>query len=232
MKSEMAPRCFFFHKIIKTAVSERITIVINFKKLTGKQAHDLMVELNEYRNDDRYEIILALQANDAVIASSVSKFKIFIQDIFSSEEECFTRYFRERSRARIKVAGVLLNHPEKKLASPALEESVETANKLNLSTLICATTIDEAIALRQYSPKYIGIEDARLIGRDISFRDCNPEIVTMAKSKIETDILIGAGIRTEKDLQHVITTGGSGILVSSLILRSENPLQALVKLLN
>ncbi len=212
---------------------KKAAIVINFKKLNGKEASELMTKLNAITEESqKYNIILAMQARDAVEVPPHCKFRIFIQDIFSARDDCFLHFFQDRSQLCPNISGVILNHPEKKLTCPVLDRSIEKARELGLSTLLCATTIEEAVGLKGYSPRYIGIEDESLIGKDVSFTDHNPEIVKMARSRIEQDILIGAGVRTTRDLKQVIDTGGSGVLISSLILKSQDPLKSLLNFLN
>ncbi|HMI64156.1 MAG TPA: hypothetical protein VK518_24735, partial [Puia sp.] len=79
---------------------------------------------------------------------------------------------------------------------------------------------------------FIGLEKQELIGKDASFVNHCPEIVRQAKSHVGAEILIGAGIKSANDLRHVIDTGGSGVLVSSLILKSNNPSLTLTEFLN
>lgn len=211
------------------------TIIVNFKKLVGAAALELVEELNKSDDIlfDRYDIILALQAPDAVNVPPACKFRIFIQDTFSDDKDRFLAFFQDHSTSHpSSVSGVILNHPEKKLSDGELDACVEKARALNIDTLICATTIDEAIELNRYAPRYIGIESEALIGKDDSFINHCPGIVAEARQHIQTDILIGAGIKTPEDLLHVLNTGGAGVLVSSLILKSKQPLNTLIDFLN
>jgi triosephosphate isomerase len=211
------------------------TIVVNFKKLTGKEALDLAERLNKFDGilRNKYDIILAVQAPDVNIISQYCKFEIFVQDTFSEEKNCFLTFFTNNDYKKDhNIAGVILNHPEKKLSTDLLRSSIKKAKELNIKILICATTIEEAVELNKYDPHYIGIESEALIGKNESFLNHCPEIVQQAKLKINTNILIGAGIKTSQDFKHVINAGGSGVLVSSLILKSNDPLHTLNEFLN
>lgn len=210
------------------------TIVVNFKKLNGKEALELAKKLGKADNDlmNEHEIILAVQADDALEISRFCRVKVFIQDIYSEEENCFLKYFQPNFNVHRNVKGVILNHPEKKLSGHVLETSVNRAKELGMQTLICATSVEEVVEIDKYSPGYICIENEALIGRDISFIEECPEIVQLAKMRTKNKILIGAGIRTSRDLDHVMTTGGAGVIVSSLILKSADPLNALFSLLH
>lgn len=196
---------------------------------------DLAEKLNGFSDSllEKYEIILAVQAPDAGILSRSTKFKIFVQDTFSEAEDCFLAFFNDPDPAgNHSVKGVILNHPERKLTTDELTASIKRARELNIETLICATTIGEAVELNKYEPHYIGIESEQLIGKDDSFRNHCPGIVQEAKQLIDAEILIGAGIKTSNDLKHVLNSGGSGVLISSLILKAPDPSHTLNDFLN
>jgi triosephosphate isomerase len=211
------------------------TVIVNFKKLAGNDAVDLAIKLNEADDAllDTYDIVLAVQAPDIVKVSQCCKFSIFVQDIFSDEKNSFLQYFEKiRFSGCYNVTGVILNHPEKKLSPDVLEASIRKAMEMELKLLICATSIREAVRLDKYAPSFIGIENEDLIGKEDSFVNHCPQIVREAKSHIGADILIGAGVKTSHDLNHVIETGGSGVLISSLILKSTDPSSTLNDFLN
>jgi triosephosphate isomerase len=215
-------------------MENRNTIIINFKKTTGRPALEIAVKLREIDHSlqDEYNIILAVQAPDVTEISQSCEFGLFIQDTFSEDKDCFMSFFNDGyGRDHCHICGVILNHPEKKLPDDLLRVNVELARQLGIQVLLCATSINEAIEVERYSPRYIGIESEHLIGKEDSFLNHCPEIVRQAKLKIGTDILIGAGIKNSNDLRHVIHTGGSGILVSSLILKSADPAATLHQLL-
>lgn len=211
----------------------KTTVVVNFKGLKGIEVETLAQEIDrgQAQIPDSYDIVLAIQAVDAVRVSSLCRSRIFIQDIFSEDQYSFLNFFSNDYPGRDNISGVILNHPEKKLSESLLQESVEKARQMKIEMLICATSIEEGIRLSQYAPRFIGIENEELIGKSISFTDHCPEIVHLARKKIGHEILIGAGIRSAQDLRHVVNTGGAGVLVSSLILRSSDPFNELLKLL-
>jgi triosephosphate isomerase len=210
---------------------DKTTIIINLKKLNGSDAIDLIEKLNKTDNKitNKYNIILAVQTLDVPELSKFCKFKIYVQDIFSETKNSFLQCQLDFCE---NVKGVILNHPEKKLTVIELEKSLKKAKQFDLETIICATSIEEAIQISTYSPMYIGFEHETLIGKDISFTTHCPEILKQVKSQIDSKILIGAGIKTNLDLKYVLQSGGSGVLISSLILKSTDPLYTLSTFLN
>lgn len=217
--------------MIMQAEDDKTIIVINLKQIKGKDAIDLIEKLNNTDEDitNKYKIILAVQTLDIVKLSKLCKFKIYIQDTFSETEHSFLQYQLDFCK---NVEGVILNHPEKKLNQIELEKSLKKAEQFNLETIVCVTSIKEAIQISQYNPMYIGIEQESLIGKDNSFTIGCLETLKQAKTQINSKILIGAGIKTSLDLKYVLQSGGSGVLISSLILKSADPLYTLSTFLN
>jgi len=211
----------------------RRPIIINFKKLLGRAAIELAQKLNEVEERllDRYDIILAVQAPDILEVCRCCKFKVFVQDTFSHPDHLFLNYLKGRGRIHPRLAGIILNHPEIKLPNYLLLENIKRAEELDIQQVICATTIEEALEMDKLSPHYIGLENEDLIGKDISFTDYCPEVLQIAKERVSSLILIGAGIKSVRDVRGVIDSGGAGVLISSLIIRSADPVNALNNLL-
>ncbi len=208
-------------------------VIINFKRLEGNEAVHLAKKLEEIspRFLERFEISIAIKPQDLVNIPNY-KLKIILQDTFSNNEFDLDHYFEDRINILNPVYGVILNHPEKKMNSHVLDKHILNCTKHGLVTIICSTGIENAIKLNNYNPDYIGIESEFLIGKRESFNNYCPEIVKDAKSLINTNILIGAGITNSEDFQKVLKDGGSGILISSLILNSVDPKIALESLLS
>jgi len=204
-------------------------VIINFKKLTGDKAHELAHELAKVSDSitDSCEIILAIQPKDIISFSKFKRYKIVVQDIFSSIDGDLEYYFSDKNIDHKNVYGILLNHPEKKMNNALLDRYVMESNKFGLRILLCSSSIDEATVLSKYNPSFIGIESESLIGKSGSFLNHCPEIVKDAKNKVNNKILIGAGIKDKHDFKHVLNDGGSGVLISSIILNSNDPKNAL-----
>lgn len=114
-----------------------------------------------------------------------------------------------------------------------LAERSFAVRKLGLEIMLCATSLDEGIDLsNRFEPKYLAVENEQLIGKDISICDYCPEMVTEVVQRIDNRILFGGGIRTPSDIHFILKKGGSGVLISSLVIKSPDPLTTLKKLLN
>lgn len=125
--------------------------------------------------------------------------------------------------------GVLLNHAEKKLSSPALKEIM--AKRQNLQILVCSESIEEAQRIVSLGPDFLAYEPPELIGGAVSVSQAKPEIISEFVSKIkEIPILVGAGIHRREDIKKALELGAKGVLVSSDVVLSENPKQELLNL--
>jgi len=214
--------------------SERKIIMINFKKISGEKAFLLARKLEKVDPHicEMFDVILALQPQDAYHISSKVKLPLFVQDISSYPESQFLSAIDRGSLKKSNIRGVILNHPQKKLTLDALEESIAVGRKLGLEILLCASSIDEAVQINdRYTPDYIAVENEQLIGKDISLVQYCPEVVPNVLDRINNRILFGGGIKSPEDIKFVIQNGGFGVLVASLIINSKNPLATLENLL-
>lgn len=217
---------------------EKFIILINFKRLTGDRAKHLTVELNKIDNRIRenFDIIAALQPRDALhIAGNIS-LPIFIQDACcgsGGSGDGFLEGIEPRLISQAKIRGIILSHPEKKVPLPVLAERTSVVKKLGLEIMLCATTLNDGIELnRRFEPEYLTVENEQLIGQDISISDFCPGMVEEAIRVIDNRVLFGGGIRSPRDIHFIWKTGGAGVLISSLILKSPHPLATLTDLLN
>jgi triosephosphate isomerase len=133
----------------------------------------------------------------------------------------------------IGVRGSLLNHAEHPLSQEVLAETILLMKKEQLLTVCCAENLERAQAIEGLSPDYIAIEPPELIGGDISISTANPDIIRDAhRSLTKSQMLVGAGIKTGKDVEIAISLGAQGILVASGIVKAEDPKSALFDLLS
>jgi triosephosphate isomerase len=209
-------------------------ILINLKRLTGITAFNLVSKLELISEDtfSNYDILLGVQPIDIEALSTFERFKLVVQDTFSDEMNNLDCYFSSNKINCSKVFGILLNHPEKKTELDIIINNINKSRALGLKVLLCTTNLEEAVLLNQYMPEFIGIENQSLIGKPISILNHCPEIVREAKHKVKNRILFGAGIKSKMDLDHVLKEGGSGVLISSIILNSNDPKTALETFLN
>jgi triosephosphate isomerase len=198
-------------------------ILLNFKAICGADACSLAAQLQKIDSEtrDSYDIALAVQPRDIPELTKQTSLPLFIQD-------CETNNGYDFQRAR----GILLNHPEKKLPEAQLRKKIEEAQERDLEVIVCSTNLEEAVTLHEtYHPHYVAIENEDLIGKPHSFADFCPHLVSDAVGRIENRLLFGGGMKGAGDIHCVVHRGGAGVLVSSAVVKSKTPLQALKNML-
>ncbi len=124
--------------------------------------------------------------------------------------------------------GFIANHSERKLRLDEILFLVKKAKALGLSTLVCAAEPEEAVAISILDPDMIAVEPPELIGTGVAVSRAKPEVVTRSVSLIRryndrVVLLTGAGISSAEDAEAAILLGTSGVLVSSAVMKSEEP---------
>lgn len=198
-------------------------ILLNFKAICGVDALCLASKLQKIDNETRnsYDIALAVQPQDIAQLARETSLSLFIQD-------CETNNGYHCQNAR----GILLNHPEKKLPQSHLKKKIREALARDWEVIVCSTSLEEAVALNEtFNPHYVAIENEELIGKPVSFAEFCPDLVSDAVGRIKNRLLFGGGMKGAGDIQCVIRRGGAGVLVSSAVVKSKAPLQALKNML-
>ena len=125
--------------------------------------------------------------------------------------------------------GVLLNHCERPMSLPAIKETIDRANELDLFTFACADSIVEAKAIAQFHPDIINPEPSELIGTteasDMTYVKQTLEVIR----NLFPDILVeqAAGITKGIQIYDFIMVGNDGAGSASGILKSPDPLALL-----
>lgn len=120
------------------------------------------------------------------------------------------------------ASGVMLNHCEKPVSLSALKKTIDRADRVGLSTIVCADTIAEAKAIALLEPNIIVAEPTELIGTGkASDMDYVKKSIEEIKS-INPEILVlqGAGISCGKDVYRVIYAGAEATGSSSGVVKA------------
>jgi len=125
----------------------------------------------------------------------------------------------------VKDAGaraVLLNHAEDPLEPEALEWAIRRANEMELYTLVCCDTVEDAKRIAALKPDIIICEPNGLIGTgqtssDEYIRETNAVIRSISE---HTLILQAASISTGEDVYRVMMKGADGSGATSGILNA------------
>ncbi|MBQ8814142.1 MAG: triose-phosphate isomerase [Lachnospiraceae bacterium] len=136
----------------------------------------------------------------------------------------------------VKDAGaraVLLNHAEDPLESEELERAIERANEMELYTLVCCDTVEDARRIAALKPDIIICEPTSLIGTgqtssDEYIRETNAVIRSISE---HTLILQAASISTGEDVYRVMMKGADGSGATSGILNATDRREKIAEML-
>jgi len=83
--------------------------------------------------------------------------------------------------------------------------------------------LKEAVKFKKLKPDYLAYEPEELIGGDVSVSDTKPGIIKDIVEAVKpVKILVGAGIKTRKDIQKSIKLGAYGVLIASGVIKAED----------
>lgn len=121
--------------------------------------------------------------------------------------------------------GVMLNHTEKPITYVTLNKTMQRARDLNMLSLIITDSVVEAKAAALLAPDVITAEPAELIGTGTASNNDYIHTSIEAIHSINPDILvlIGAGIKSGKDVYNVIYEGADGSGSSSAVALAKDP---------
>jgi triosephosphate isomerase len=206
---------------------------INFKayqESTGKNAVGLIrsIEKKFGRNPS---IIAVVNPLDSMIDTTMTKFAQTAEPLVPGP---YTGHLPVTLLKGYGYSGVMLNHSEFKLDTDKIRESIRMAKQSGLITLVCATDPNEIESIIPFEPDYIAYEPPELIGGNISVSTEKPEVVKEAVGLLEgkrTRLIVGAGIKHGMDVRISRELGAGGILVSSGVVKSPDPIKVITEMM-
>ncbi|MFC1750836.1 triose-phosphate isomerase [Pseudomonadota bacterium] len=214
-------------------------LIVNFKtysNATGEEAMALARIHDKVAKETGANIAIAVQPVDICAIASEVSIPVLGQHFDAVEEGPFTGHITPHSIKAAGAYGSLLNHAERKMEINEIQKSIDMARTLGLFSVVCADTVYTGNAITELDPDFVAVEPPELIGGDISVCTANPQLIKDAVKMIGTEkLIIGAGIKTKDDVASAISSGASGILLSSGITKAIDPeakLRELVEGLN
>ena len=206
-------------------------IVVNFKNYdsaVGKNA----VRLSKIAESVSKEIIVCVQVTDIYQVSVSTSLKVFAQHIDPITYGSNTGFILPESVKSAGAKGTLINHSEHRLDITTIKTTLKRAKELGLKTILCAKDAEESAKLSKLNPNYIAMEPPNLIGGKISVSTANPNLIKntidlVKKANPDIKILVGAGIKTGKDVRKSLELGADGVLVSSGVTNAKNKVKVL-----
>ena len=212
-------------------------MLINFKtygKALGKKGVALARTLAAVKSKE-YDIAVAPSLLTLREIASLH-IPLFAQHADPVLEGAHTGSIPLRELKEMGVRGVILNHSEQKIALPFLKQTIGLCHKEKLTTIVCASTIEEMKHIAPWKPDYIAYEPAELIGGNISVTNARPGIIKKAADIVQTKsptskLLCGAGVHSAEDVRTASRLGCQGVLISHAIVNARKPAEKLRKIL-
>ena len=126
------------------------------------------------------------------------------------------------------AVGSLLNHSEHRIDSiDSIRELVSILKNLQMVSIVCVRTPEEAGTIANFNPDFIAIEPPELIGSGKAVSKENPSIVTKSISAVvdrsdSCKVICGAGIVDKADVESALRLGAKGVLVASGIIKAKS----------
>ncbi|MGC8562018.1 MAG: triose-phosphate isomerase [Thermoplasmata archaeon] len=206
---------------------------INFKAYNesiGKGAVQLIRSI-ERNLSDYSSIVVVLNPLDSMIETKIQK---YVQTAEPLGPGPFTGHIPIGVVKNYDYSGVMLNHSEFRISNDAIGKSVEMASKLGLKTLVCAEGLERIKEIIPFKPDFIAYEPPELIGGNVSVSTAKPEIIGEAVDLLRgkgMKLIVGAGIKNRSDVRISKDLGAEGILVSSGVVKSPEPIKVIVEMM-
>ncbi len=215
-------------------------ILINcktYKEATGTNAVKFAKICQKIQKKNKHvEIILAVQASDIYAVKKSCSLQIYAQHIDPPLDGPHTGAVTAKAIKAAGASGTILNHAEKPMRIDDIECAIAATKIERIKSVVCAADPIIGSILSLLKPDFIAVEPPELIGGNISIAEADPELIRKAVDKItgfypQEKVLIGAGIKTRKDVETALNLGAQGVLVSSHIVKAKNQKTALITLI-
>lgn len=168
----------------------------------------------------------------AALARAKVKVPLYGQHCDPQAPGAATGWVTAEALAAAGAVGSIVNHAEHKMPHDAVAKTVERLHAVDLVSLLCADSTDEARRLAAFRPRLIAIEPPQLIGGDVSVTTAEPAIIRDAVKAVravspKTKVLCGAGVKTGDDVGMALRLGAHGVLLASGVVKAKDPLAAL-----
>jgi len=214
-------------------------VLINFKTYeegTGRKGLKLAEILNRF-NSVKFQLAIAPQTVDLNPICQKVKIPVFAQHLDAIGAGPHTGSILPEAIKEAGAIGTLLNHSEKRIKLSEIKTALELCNQLNLTVVVCASSLIWVKRIAKLNPSYIAYEPKKLIGKNISVTEANPKVITKAVKIIQRinpqiKLLCGAGIHSSSDIQRALELGAEGVLIAHTVVKEKNTLRVLNRLFN
>lgn len=179
--------------------------------------------------DTGIDIIVAPPAPSISHVCATVKIPVICQHVDFSKPGSTTGFLVPEIVKSYGAVGSLINHSEHRFerTTESIRELVNILRGLQMVSIVCVRTPEEAGTIANYDPDFIAIEPPELIGSGKAVSKENPSIVTRSITAVEersksSRVICGAGIVDKDDVESALRLGAKGILVASGIVKAKS----------
>lgn len=226
----------------------------NYKNTFGDGALKLAKTCHQVAQETGVKIIPVVSALDLREIKEKVGGEIWLQHTDLFFEGKSTGWVSPLAAVLAGADGTLLNHSEHKIPFGKIRQILAYLKKdswvkhwsselkndqwktLNdkFKTMVCVKTKGQAERkVKKLSPKpnFVAYEPPELIGGEVSVAESKPEVVKRIIELLpDHQIIIGAGIKTAMDIKKSLQLGAKGVLLSSGVVKADDPKKKLVEL--
>ena len=205
--------------------------IINFKnylEIGGEKSVRLSKVSEQVSNSMGVDIMVAPPQSSLSQVCATVKTPVISQHVDFSKPGSTTGFVVPELIKSYGAAGSLINHSEHRIDSiDTIRELVSVLRNLQMISIVCVRTPEEAGIVANLDPDFIAIEPPELIGSGKAVSKENPSIVTrsisaVADKSVNSQVICGAGIVDKADVESALRLGAKGILVASGIIKADS----------
>jgi len=210
-------------------------ILVNFKiykESFGDKAVELAKICAKVAKKTGVKIIPVVSALDAYRIKKEVGGDVYLQSVDAVIEGAKTGFISPVAAKELKIDGSIINHSEHRLKTGTIKQILKDWPK-DFKSVLCVSSLGQIDKwAKNTTADIVAYEPKELIGsKDKSVATEKSEtikkIAEIYKDKI---VLVGAGIKSVEDVKVSLKMGAKGILISSSIIKSQNPEEELEKL--
>ena len=207
----------------------------NYLEIAGEKIFQLSEIAQDISESYKIEIIIAPPQNSLFYLSQFIKLPLICQHVDDEKIGPTTGFIIPELAKSYGASGSLINHSEHRMKQTSIKNAIERLRKLNMFSIVCASTSREVGELSRFNPDMIAIEPPELIGTGKAVSKVNPSIITESVKEARTyskniKVICGAGIVDKTDIQSAINLESQGILLASGLIKSESWKDKLIEL--
>lgn len=212
-------------------------IFVNFKtyrEASGESAVNLAQICAEISSQTNAPIIPVVQLVDLWRVKQEVDIPVWVQHVDYHPQGSFTGSANLEAIYEAGAEGTLLNHSEHPIDFSILQKTVEKITQFQnaFKVMACAADLEKLKHIYSLKPDFIAYEPPELIGSETaSVASEKQTIISEAAGFTENiPLIVGAGVKSAKDVRISLERGAKGVLVASAIVKSEDPEQKIIEL--